>query len=186
MKGLLLLLGVGAAIYTLLIYTHDLLPNGKGATQTEPNHSVARHLSSWGAYLPSLRQDQPSAALPSQPNTTYERRWNDPSQNSELKPGSWYQLAATEAKKSAADVDGAAPVEGDPSTAQAALESTTRPGPAKAASPKSKKWSQSSKHSKRAVRASNTRSTKATVRARSVRRVSRWDPWNVPWQPPRY
>ena len=179
MKGLLLLLSVGAAIYTLLIYSHDLLPAGKEATQTQPNHPVAQHVGSWGTYLPSLRQ------LPSQPNATYERRSNDASENSELKPGSWYQLAATEAKKSAADVDGASPVEGDPHTAKAALE-PTRLGPAKAASPKSKKWGQSSKRSKRAVRASNTRSTKAAVRARSVRRVSRWDPWNIPWQTPRY
>ena len=52
MKGLLLLLGVGAAIYTLLIYTHDLLPGSKSATLTQPNHPVTQHVSSWGAYLP--------------------------------------------------------------------------------------------------------------------------------------
>jgi RsiW-degrading membrane proteinase PrsW (M82 family) len=46
MKGLLLLLGVGAAIYTLLIYTHDLLPDGKDAAQTQPNAPVAQHESS--------------------------------------------------------------------------------------------------------------------------------------------
>jgi hypothetical protein len=63
-------------------------------------------------------------------------------------------------------------------SSQAALESTTEPPSTKAASPKSKKMSQSSKRSKPAVRVSNPRSAKPAFRSREV---TRWDPWNIPW-----
>ena len=62
---------------------------------------------------------------------------------------------------------------------QAALESTTEPPSTKAASPKSKKLSQSSKRSKPAVRVSKPRSAKPIFRG--SRDVARWDPWNIPW-----
>ena len=56
MSRLLLLLSlIGAAIYALLIYTHDVLTDEKAektyAEQAQPNHPV-QHLSSWGSYLP--------------------------------------------------------------------------------------------------------------------------------------
>ena len=60
-------------------------------------------------------------------------------------------------------------------SSQAALASTTEPPSTKAASPKSKKLSQSSKQSKPAVRVSNPRSAKPAFRSRE------WDPWNIPW-----
>ncbi|MGB0058269.1 MAG: hypothetical protein WBQ20_16265 [Methyloceanibacter sp.] len=63
-------------------------------------------------------------------------------------------------------------------SSQAALESTTEPPSTKAASPKSKKLSQSSKRSKPAVRVSNPRSAKPAFRSREV---TGWDPWNIPW-----
>jgi hypothetical protein len=186
MKGLLFLLGVGAAIYTLLVYTHDVLPGGKAedtfAGQTQSNHPVAQHLSSWGTHLPSRslsQNQQQSAPLPPQQNAAYEPRSYDPSQNSERKPGAWYQFAASEAKARNSGSDGAAPVVLDPNSTQAALKSTTERGSAKAASPKSKKWSRSSKRHKPVGRASNTRSAKAALR------VSRWDPWNIQWPPRR-
>ena len=62
---------------------------------------------------------------------------------------------------------------------QAALESATEPQSTKAASPKSKKLSQSSKRSKPEVRVSKPRSAKPIFRG--SRDVARWDPWNIPW-----
>ena len=54
MKGLLFLGLVGAAIYALLVYTHQVLPRGEAEDmdgQTQPNQPVAQHLSSWGLTL---------------------------------------------------------------------------------------------------------------------------------------
>jgi len=101
MKGFLLFLTLGsAAIYTLLVITHDGLQDGKAentfADQTQPNLPVAEHPSSWGAYLPSgsasqkpeaaLATSQQPAALPPQPN---------PSQDSERKSGADHEFAAS-------------------------------------------------------------------------------------------
>ena len=101
MKGLLFLGLVGAAIYALLVYTHHVLPGGEAedtfAGQTQPNQQVAQHLSSWGTHLAgrSLSQNpQQAAPLLAQQNAADEPRSNDPSQNSERKPGAWYQLAS--------------------------------------------------------------------------------------------
>ena len=98
MRGLLFLGLVGAAIYALLVYTHHALQGGEAedtfAGQTQPNQPVAQHLSSWGTHLASrsLSQNpQQSAPLPAQQNAADEPRSNDPSQNSERKPGAWYQ-----------------------------------------------------------------------------------------------
>ena len=118
MKGLLLLLSVGAAIYTLLVITHDVSPGDKAedifAAQTQPNQPDAQHLSSWGTYLPSRSSQKPQAPLavsqepaPLQQNAADEA--TDPSQNSERKPGASYQLAASEAKAPASGSDGGAP-----------------------------------------------------------------------------
>jgi hypothetical protein len=101
MKGLLFLGLMGAAIYALLVYTHHVLPGGEAedtfAGQTQPNQPVAQHLSSWGTHLASrsLSQNpQQSVSLPAQQNAPDEPRSNDPSQNSERKPGAWYQLTS--------------------------------------------------------------------------------------------
>ena len=101
MKGLLFLGLVGAAIYALLVYTHHVLPGGEAedtfAGQTQPNQQVAQHLSSWGTHLASRspsQNPQQSAPLLAQQNAADEPRSNDPSQNSERKPGAWYQLAS--------------------------------------------------------------------------------------------
>jgi hypothetical protein len=105
MKGLLFLGLMGAAIYALLVYTHHVLPGGEAedtfAGQTQPNQPVAQHLSSWGTHLASrsLSQNpQQSVSLPAQQNAPDEPRSNDPSQNSERKPGAWSQTAASEAE----------------------------------------------------------------------------------------
>jgi len=121
MKGLLLLLSVGATIYTLLVITHDVSPGDKAedifAGQTQPNQPGAQHLSSWGTYLPSRSSQKPQAPLavsqePArlQQNAADEPRATDPRQNSERKPGASYQLAASEAKAPASGSDGGAPV----------------------------------------------------------------------------
>lgn len=106
MKGLLFLGLVGAAIYALLVYTHHVLPGGKAedtfAGQIQPNHPVAQHLSSWGTHLASRspsQNSQQSSPLPP-----------DPSQNTERKPGAWYQLAS-EAQPPASGSESPAPVE---------------------------------------------------------------------------
>ena len=56
MTRLLLLLSlIGAAIYGLLIYTHDVLTDESAektyTEQAQPNHPV-QHLSSWDSHLP--------------------------------------------------------------------------------------------------------------------------------------
>ena len=105
MKGLLLLLGVGAAIYTLLVITHDALPGGEDTldVQTQSNHSVDEHATSWGAYLPrrSLSQN-PQAATSQQPAELL-------AQQSERKPGTTYQLAASADKAPTSESDGVEP-----------------------------------------------------------------------------
>jgi hypothetical protein len=58
MKGFLLFLSLGgAALYTLLVFTDDVLQDGKAentlAVQNQSSHPVAQQLSSWGTYLPS-------------------------------------------------------------------------------------------------------------------------------------
>jgi hypothetical protein len=88
MSRLLLLLSlIGAAIYALLIYTHDVLTDEKAektyAEQAQPNHPV-QHLSSWGSYLPDRSISQNSQLATSQPSTPLPpRQIDEPSQNSE-------------------------------------------------------------------------------------------------------
>jgi hypothetical protein len=88
MSRLLLLLSlIGAAIYALLIYTHDVLTDEKAektyAEQAQPNHPV-QHLSSWGSYLPDRSISQNSQLATSQPSTpSPPRQIDEPSQNSE-------------------------------------------------------------------------------------------------------
>jgi hypothetical protein len=121
MKGLLLLLSVGAAIYTLLVIIHDVSPGDKAkdtfAGKTQPNQPSAQHLSSWGTHLPSRSSQNPQApwsvsqeSVPLQQNATDEPRPTDPSQHSERNPGAWYQQAASKAKVPDAGSDSGAPV----------------------------------------------------------------------------
>jgi hypothetical protein len=118
MKGLLFLGLVGAAIYALLVYTHHVLPGGEAedtfAGQTQPNQQT-QHLSSWGTHLESrsLSQNpQQAAPLLAQQNAADEPRSNDPSQNSERKPGAWSQTAASEAKAPVSASESVVSVEG--------------------------------------------------------------------------
>jgi hypothetical protein len=88
MTRLLLLLSlIGAAIYGLLIYTHDVLTDEKAektyTEQAQPNHSV-QHLSSWDSHLPDRSISQNSQLATSQPSTPLPPQQSDgPSQNSE-------------------------------------------------------------------------------------------------------
>jgi SH3 domain-containing protein len=112
MKGFLLFLSLGGAtLYTLLVFTHDALQDGKAETtlavQNQSSHPVAQQLSSWGTYLPSgspsqkpespLATSQQPALLP-QPS---------PSQDSARMPGADHQFAASEDKAPAAKSDSA-------------------------------------------------------------------------------
>jgi hypothetical protein len=100
MSRLLLLLSlIGAAIYALLIYTHDVLTDEKAektyAEQAQPNHPV-QHLSSWGSYLPDRSISQNSQLATSQPPTPLPPQQSDEaSQNSERSAD---QVASSENK----------------------------------------------------------------------------------------
>jgi hypothetical protein len=86
-RFLLFLSLIGAAIYALLIYTHDVLTEETAektyTEQAQPNHPV-QHLSSWGSYLPDRSISQNSQLATSQPSTPLPPQQTDePSQNSE-------------------------------------------------------------------------------------------------------
>jgi hypothetical protein len=111
MRGLLLLLGVGAAVYTLLVITHDALPGGNDTLsgQTQSYHPVGERLSSWDSYLvpspsrnPQMAISQGSAPLPPQLG-------DDASQSSKRKPGTEHQPATSEDKTPASLSVGAEP-----------------------------------------------------------------------------
>ena len=71
-RFLLFLSILGAAIYGLLIYTHDVLTDKMAektyTEQTHPNDPF-QHLSSWGSYLPDRSISQNSQLATSQPST---------------------------------------------------------------------------------------------------------------------
>ena len=111
MRGLLLLLGVGAAVYTLLVITHDALPGGSDTLsgQTQSNRPVGERLSSWDSYLapspsrnPQMAISQGSAPLPPQLG-------DDACQSSKRKPGTEHQPATSEDKTPASLGVGAEP-----------------------------------------------------------------------------
>jgi hypothetical protein len=58
MRALLLLSLVGVALYAFLVFTSNVVPNGRVedtfAGKTQPNHPIDRELRSWGANLPAL------------------------------------------------------------------------------------------------------------------------------------
>jgi hypothetical protein len=105
MTRLLLLLSlIGAAIYGLLIYTHDVLTDKMAektyTEQTHPNDPV-QHLSSWGSYLPDRSISQNSQLATSQPSTPLPRQQSDePSQNSERNAD---QVATSENKATSSE-----------------------------------------------------------------------------------
>ena len=71
MRALLFLSLVGAALYALLVLTHNVVPDGKAedtfASKTQPNHPIDRELRSWGANLSALAiSQQPSPQHPQQ------------------------------------------------------------------------------------------------------------------------
>jgi hypothetical protein len=95
MSRLLLLLSlIGAAIYGLLIYTHDVLTDEKAektyaGQQTEPN----QHLSSWDGYLPDRSSNQNPQLAASLPTQMPSRQSDEPSQKLERNAD---QVAASE------------------------------------------------------------------------------------------
>ena len=88
MSRLLLFLSlIGAAIYSLLIYTHHVLTDDKAektyAEQTQANHPNPQ-LSSWNTYLPDRSVSKDSKLATSQLSTSLPLLENDePRQNSE-------------------------------------------------------------------------------------------------------
>jgi hypothetical protein len=104
-RVLLFLSLVGAGIYALLVVTHDVLPSDKAedtfAGQTQSSHPVGERLSAWGPYLPRSLSQNPQAPLATsqQPAPSSPQQTENPSQNSERKPGADYQLAASEASR---------------------------------------------------------------------------------------
>jgi hypothetical protein len=115
MRGLLLLLGVGAAIYTFLVVTHDALPGDRAddtlAGQTQSDHPVAEHLSSWGSYLAPSPSQNPRLATSDQPAPLPSQLDDHASQNSERKPGAEYRFAASGNKPTTSDSSEAQSVE---------------------------------------------------------------------------
>ena len=86
-RFLLFLSILGAAIYGLLICTHDVLTEETAektyTEQAQPNQPV-EHLSSWGSYLPDRSISQNSQLATSQPSTPLPpQQSGEPSQNSE-------------------------------------------------------------------------------------------------------
>lgn len=82
---------IGAALYALLVVTHNVLPDGQAddivAGQTHPRHQGVRELRSWGPSLPALVISQrPSPRHP---------------QASERTAGPSYKLAAPDDKMAA-------------------------------------------------------------------------------------
>src|SRR5438876_629619 len=102
-RFLLFLSLVGAAIYTLLIYTHDVLTDEKAektyAGQTQPNHQVA-HLSSWGTYLPDRSSNQNPQLATSLSTLSPPQQRDEPSQKSERNAD---QVATSENKATSSE-----------------------------------------------------------------------------------
>ena len=111
MSRLLLFLSlIGAAIYSLLIYTHDVLTDDKAektyAEQTQANHPIP-HLSSWDTYLPDRSVSKDSKLATSQLSTSLPLLESDePRQNSERGAE---QPATSAVEVSSSGSDGAEP-----------------------------------------------------------------------------
>jgi hypothetical protein len=92
MKGLLFLSLVGAAIYALLVYSHDALKDRKAeissAGQAQSDHTVGNHFSSWDTYLPTPATENSQSAQ--------SQQGDDADQDTERQLGDRHQLAAPE------------------------------------------------------------------------------------------
>jgi Bacterial SH3 domain len=97
MRALLFLSLVGATIYGFLVISGGNTKESQ-TVQTQPNHSVDERLSSWGSYLAPSPSQNPQLATSQRPAQTPPQLGDDASQNSELKSGTEYQLAASENK----------------------------------------------------------------------------------------
>ena len=103
-RFLLFLSILGAAIYGLLIYTHDVLTEETAektyTEQAQPNQPV-EHLSSGGSYLPDRSISQNSQLATSQPSTPLPpQQSGEPSQSSERNTD---QVAISENKATSPD-----------------------------------------------------------------------------------
>jgi hypothetical protein len=170
MKGLLFLLSVGVAIYTLLVASHNALTDGEPrdvvAAHTRPDDRVWQRLgSSWGSHLARRSPNsQQSASPPSQHDLT------EPGENSARKPDAFYRLSSPEVSRRASGGTDAALVEDGHNDTQAAVD--PKPLTDKVASSKSKKSSRSAKRSKN-VSLSKPR--------RGAHKVAKWDPRKIRW-----
>jgi hypothetical protein len=109
-RFLLFLSLIGAAICTPLIFSHDVLTDGKAENtysgQTQPNQPVP-HLSSWDAYLPTSSSNKNPPLAAAQLSTQLPHQQSDhTSQNSERGAD---QLAASEDKGTTSESHGAEP-----------------------------------------------------------------------------
>jgi Bacterial SH3 domain len=101
MRALLFLSVVGAAIYALLVVTHNVVPDRKAedtfAGKTQLNHPVDRDLRSWGPNLPALVIAQPPSPQHPQQNVAHAPRPTEenPSQYSERTSGADDQPATS-------------------------------------------------------------------------------------------
>jgi hypothetical protein len=107
MRGLLLLGIVGAAIYAVLIFTHDVITDGKTentyAGQTQPNHPDAKRLSSWDGYLPTPSVSYNPQLATSQPTPS------SPQQRDAQRPDTGHQFAASENKPTTSEGNSSEP-----------------------------------------------------------------------------
>jgi hypothetical protein len=104
MRGLLLLGIVGAAIYAILFFSHNVLTDGKTentyAGQTQPDHPDAKRLSSWDGYLPnpSVSQNPQLAMSQAAPLSPQQG-------DTERRPDTGDQFAASENKPTTSEGD---------------------------------------------------------------------------------
>jgi hypothetical protein len=175
MSRLLLLLSlIGAAIYALLAYTHDVLTDEKAektyAEQTQPKQPV-EHVSSWDTYLPDRSSNQNPKLATSLSAQVPPQQSDEPSQNSERNAD---QVATSENNATSLGTDDAEPKPVElakvvlgaqtiesPTRTQVATDSTTESPTL--ISPKSNKRHRSAKHAAHGVAVANA------------------DPWNARW-----
>jgi hypothetical protein len=96
---------VGVALYSLLVLSSNVLPNGKVedtfAGKTQPNDPIDRELRSWGANLPALvNSQQPFPRHPQQNVVHAPTEWMSGADQPAASPGN---LAASELDSSKQD-----------------------------------------------------------------------------------
>jgi hypothetical protein len=107
-RALLFLSLVGVAIYGFLVISGGNTKESQ-TIQTQPNHSVDEHLSSWGSYLAPSPSQNGQLATSQRPAQTPAQLGDDASQSSERKSGTAYPPAASEDKTPASESVGAEP-----------------------------------------------------------------------------